>query len=141
MDQCIFCKIINKEIPAHIVFENDDVIAFLDRQQTTVGHTLVVPKTHYDNLLTTPIDVLHAVILVTQKIAQAQIKSLHATGINILNNNYSSAGQTVMHVHMHVIPRYNDKDLFKLSMLTNDNLPTLNLPAIASTLKTHLKSR
>ena len=138
MENCVFCKIINKEIPAHIVFENEDVIAFLDREQTTVGHTLVVPKKHFDNFLTTPKDDLHAVILVAQKIAQAQMKSLHATGINLLNNNYSAAGQTVMHFHMHVIPRYNEHDLFKLSMLTNENLPTLHLPTIASTLKIHL---
>ncbi len=106
MEKDVFCKIIDGEIPSYTIYEDDDVIAFLDISQVTRGHTLVVSKKHFDNFLATPSDVMHKVMDVAQKIGQAQITRLGAKGVNILTNCYPEAGQTVMHFHVHVIPRY-----------------------------------
>lgn len=130
MDNCIFCKIINKEIPSSIVYEDDDVLAFLDISQATRGHTLVVPKKHYDNFLATPHETMHKVMDVAQRIGQAQMTMLGAKGVNILSNVGEAAGQSVMHFHVHVIPRYGTKE--GLQIICQDNSgKDLNLPALA----------
>lgn len=108
---CIFCKIINKEIPSSIVYEDDIVVAFLDISQATKGHTLIVPKTHYTNLLEIDDDVLAHAICVAKKIANSMVKSLNASGFNIINNCNEVAGQSVLHFHLHIVPRY-EKDEF-----------------------------
>lgn len=108
---CIFCKIINKEIPSYIVYEDEIVIAFLDISQSTKGHTLVVPKKHFANLLEIDEDVLKHSIVVAKKIATSMVKSLNATGFNIINNCNEVSGQSVMHFHIHIVPRY-EKDEF-----------------------------
>lgn len=137
MEKDIFCKIIDGEIPCHKVYEDDDVLAFLDISQVTKGHTLVVPKKHYDNFLTTPKKVMHKVMDVAQTIGQIEIKMLGAVGVNILTNCYEASGQTVMHFHVHVIPRYDVGDGFILEMKNNSE--GLNLPAIAEMVKNELK--
>ena len=81
---CLFCKIVRGEIPSHKVYEDDDVLAFLDISQVTKGHTLVIPKKHYDNFLATPQEVMHKVMDVAQRIGQAQMLTLGAKGVNIL---------------------------------------------------------
>lgn len=132
----IFCRIASGEIPTDKVYEDDDVLAFLDISQVTKGHTLVIPKKHYDNFLTTPQEIMHKVMDIAQRIGQIQIKMLGAVGVNIIANCYEAAGQTVMHYHVHVIPRYGNKDEFKIEM--KDNSEGLNLPSIANTIKTNL---
>ncbi|MEM4282648.1 MAG: HIT family protein [Candidatus Woesearchaeota archaeon] len=106
MSDCIFCKIIKKEIPANIVYENDKVIAFLDIRPINTGHMLVVPKTHNVNLLDTPEDILCELAIATKKISAAVIKAVGAQGFNIGMNNGKAAGQLVMHAHLHIIPRF-----------------------------------
>lgn len=138
MNDCLFCKIINGEIPCYKVYEDEDVLAFLDVSQTTVGHTLVVPKKHYDNFLSTPKELMNRCMNVAQTIGQVQIRTLHAKGVNILSNCYKEAGQTIMHFHIHVIPRYYEGDGFRLEMKENNDLEKLSLPAIASKIKTDL---
>ena len=86
MNDCIFCKIVRGDIPCHKVYEDDDVLAFLDISQTTKGHTLVISKEHFRNLLYVPKDILAKVMGAAQKIAQAQVASLGAKGVNIINN-------------------------------------------------------
>lgn len=135
---CIFCKIALGEIPCHKVYEDDDVLAFLDISQSTVGHTLVIPKKHYDNFLSTPKELMNRCMNVAQTIGQIQIRELHAKGVNILTNCYKEAGQTVMHFHIHVIPRYFEGDGFRLEMKENMDLKNLSLPAIASQLRNKL---
>ena len=130
MSDCIFCKIVNGEIPCHKVYEDDDVLAFLDISQTTKGHTLVICKEHHKNLLYVPKDILAKVMGAAQKIAQAQVASLGAKGVNIINNTNEVAGQTVMHFHVHVIPRYSNDDALRLEFNSN-KLEKLSLPAIA----------
>ena len=107
-EKTIFEKIIDREIPAHIVYEDDAVIAILDIQPVNPGHTLVIPKKHFKNMLETPDDVLSHVMSVAKKIANALTKSLEASGVNIIINNGEAAGQVVFHTHVHVIPRYKD---------------------------------
>ncbi len=108
MNDCIFCKIIAGEIPSVKVYEDDDVIAFMDISPVIHGHTLVLPKAHVPNLLEAPDDVLAKVFSVAKRIANAQMKAFHADGVNIHQTNGAAAGQSVFHLHVHVIPRYND---------------------------------
>ena len=114
MENCIFCKIANKEIPGKIVYEDDLCLAFLDLSQTTNGHTLVVPKTHYQNILDVDKEVLSHLIKVTKKLTNQIITNLDAKGANVLTNANEVAGQTVMHIHIHIIPRYNETDQIKI---------------------------
>ena len=105
---CIFCKIINNEIPSYKVYEDENFLAFLDISQATLGHTLVVPKKHYENIFELPED--SSIFNIVTKLATKIKKATNCSGINILNNNGVSAGQTVNHFHIHIIPRYeNDK--------------------------------
>ena len=113
---CIFCKIINGEIPCYKVYEDDKFLAFLDISQATVGHTLVVPKKHYPNILSLEDnDILGVVSLVCNKIE----KALDVHNFNILNNCGVKAGQTVDHFHIHIIPRY-DNDTMKIEFGSNE---------------------
>jgi histidine triad (HIT) family protein len=131
MHNDVFCKIIRGEIPSYKVYEDNDVLAILDISQVTKGHVLVLPKEHYDNFLATPQEIMHKVMDVAQRIGQIQIKMLGAKGVNILSNVYEAAGQSVMHFHVHVIPRY-EEDNFVIEMKENKDL---NLPAILEKIK------
>ena len=125
MKQCIFCKIINKEIPGHILFENEHVLAFLDISQTTKGHTLVLPKKHFANLLEIEDYEYLKVMNKVKDLAKAITKAFNAKGCNILNNCGESAGQTVMHFHVHIIPRYDNNDI-KIEFTDNNSKFDLN---------------
>ncbi|MDD4871681.1 MAG: HIT family protein [Kiritimatiellae bacterium] len=108
--ECIFCKIAAGELPSSKVYEDSDTFAFMDIGPVVKGHTLVIPKHHYDPITGTPDDVLHKLITVVKKIAQAQTEGLKADGINITQANGKIAGQIIPHVHFHVIPRFaNDR--------------------------------
>lgn len=111
-EDCIFCKIINGELPSAKVYEDDKVYAFLDISQVTKGHTLVIPKTHTKNIYETPSDVASEVFARVPKIANAIKKVYKPIGMNLLNNNEAPADQTVFHLHIHLIPRYGDDDGF-----------------------------
>ena len=132
---CIFCKIANGIIPSHKIYEDDDVLAFLDISQVTPGHTLVISKKHYDNFLTTEKDIMHKVMDVAQRIGQAEMSILGAKGVNILTNVNKEAGQSVFHFHVHVIPRYIANEGFRIEMKENPKLDELSLPAIADEIK------
>lgn len=112
MSDCIFCKIINGEIPSAKVYEDENVMAFLDISQVTKGHTLVIPKTHQANIYELTPDVANKLFSVVPKIANAMKKAYNPIGLNLLNNNGESAGQSVFHYHVHLIPRYGDGDGF-----------------------------
>ena len=136
MEKDIFCRIIDGEIPCYKLYEDDDILAFLDISQVTKGHTLVIPKKHYDNFLTCPKELMNKVMDVAQRIGQVAIKIFGARGVNILTNCYEAAGQTVKHFHVHVIPRYKEEDGFMVEM--KDNSQGLNLPALAEEIKINL---
>ena len=96
----------------------------------------MISKEHYDNFLAAPQEIVHKVMDVAQRIGQVQVQMMGAKGVNILTNCYEAAGQTVMHLHVHVIPRYEKGDGFILEM--RDNSKDLNLPAIAKSIKDQL---
>lgn len=102
---CIFCKIVAGEIPSDIVYEDDDCVAVLDISPIAEGHTVIILKHHYKNLLDAPDDRSAALIRVCKRIGQAVRGALGVEGFNVFCNNERSAGQVVDHIHMHVIPR------------------------------------
>lgn len=118
----IFDKIIQGEIPSYKVYEDDDVLAFLDISQVTPGHTLLVPKKHVDNIFDYDDETAKKVLLTLPKLARA-IKATNPkiAGMNISSNNGVSAGQTVMHSHWHLIPRYDDDNLNETLVPTIDH--------------------
>lgn len=103
---CVFCKIINGEIPGSKIYENEHCIAILDISQSTVGHTLVIPKRHVENIFGLNSEECLAVMEACVYVANKLKEKLGVENINLLNNNGTLAGQVVMHYHMHVIPRY-----------------------------------
>ena len=106
MNDCIFCKIVRGELPNATVFEDADTLAFMDIGPIIKGHTLVIPKRHYERLTDTPDEDLNRLISLAKRIAAAQMQGLGADGVNITQANGSCAGQVVPHVHFHVIPRF-----------------------------------
>lgn len=117
----IFTKIINKEIPANIVYEDNLVIAFLDISQATKGHTLVVPKKEYKNIYELD-DVISAHLFkVVVMLSKAIKKALNPDGLNVVNNNEVAAGQSVFHYHIHILPRYTGDDYTMIGVNHSDN--------------------
>ena len=112
MTDCIFCKIVEGQIPCEKIFENEHTIAFLDLNPVVKGHTLVIPKKHSVNVIDTDDFYLSEVLKTVKKIANHYIKNNLATGINILNASGKSAEQSVFHLHFHILPR-NDTDNMK----------------------------
>ena len=106
----IFCKIANKEIPSCCIYEDELCMAFLDLAQVTKGHTLIIPKQHVDNLLTCDEALAAHLMKVATKLAKHLQVKLQAQGMNLLSNAQEVAGQTVMHFHLHLIPRYSEQD-------------------------------
>ncbi|MEK7615396.1 MAG: HIT domain-containing protein, partial [Patescibacteria group bacterium] len=102
----IFSKIIAREIPAHIVFEDDHTIAFLDINPVNPGHTLVVPKQESVNALETNPEDLDRAMRVVQTLAPVIVKAVSADGCTITTNVGEASGQTVFHTHIHIIPRF-----------------------------------
>lgn len=105
-DTNIFARILRGEIPAHKVYEDDQIVAFMDVMPQGAGHTLVVPKAPSRNLLDADPAVLGALMAVTQKVAAAAKQAFAADGITIMQFNEAASGQTVFHLHIHVIPRF-----------------------------------
>jgi histidine triad (HIT) family protein len=105
MDDCVFCKIVKGEIPATKIYEDEIALAFLDIFPVSPGHTLVIPKEHYENFLAIPEETLRGVISASQKVAKAVVKGTGAEGFNFTQNNGKVAGQAVNHLHFHIIPR------------------------------------
>ena len=113
MEDCIFCKIIAGEIPSSKVYEDEQILAFLDISQVTPGHTLVVPKEHFRNMLEMDGEAAGQLFACIPTIARKVMKATDAKGMNIINNNEEIAGQTVFHTHVHLAPRYTEDDDLK----------------------------
>lgn len=110
MEDTVFGKIVRGEIPAKVVYQDDDVMAFLDREPNNPGHTLVIPKKVAKNVFDIDEASFLTLMKIVRKIAPAVRDAVGATGVNILMNNEPEAGQTVFHAHVHIIPRFgNDK--------------------------------
>ncbi len=106
MDNCIFCKIANGEIPAATLYEDEDFRVILDLNPAAKGHALILPKMHAGDLFELPDETAARALVLAKKIAVKLKEGLHADGINVIQNNGEAAGQTVFHFHVHLIPRY-----------------------------------
>ena len=115
----IFCRIAKGEIPCSKIYEDDDVLAFLDLSQLGRGHTLVIPKRHFENFLECDDELLGKLFKVAKMVGNAQKKAFGAKGVNILSNAGEEAGQSVMHFHIHVIPRFDENDGFSFNIKEN----------------------
>ena len=102
---CIFCKIVAGDIPCHKVYEDDHVLAFLDINPLSEGHTVLIPRGHYPSLDALPEPVAAACGAALPKVGRAVAEAVPCDGWNVLQNNGKAAGQDVMHVHFHIIPR------------------------------------
>ena len=107
-DTCIFCKIVQKKASASIVYEDKKVIAFMSIQPINVGHTLVIPKNHYENIYEIPKEEIAELYERVKKITKAVKTSVNAEGIRIIQNNGKAAGQVIFHMHIHIIPMYHN---------------------------------
>lgn len=106
MDNCIFCKIANGEIPAATLYEDEDFRVILDLGPASKGHALILPKAHAANIYELSDDMAAKAMVLAKKMASAMTEALKCDGFNIVQNNGECAGQTVFHFHMHLIPRY-----------------------------------
>ena len=105
-DDCIFCKLANGVFPTNSIYEDDQFNVILDAGPATKGHALILPKKHAANLMELDEDTAAAAMKLAKKLAPVLIEKLGADGLNLIQNNGEVAGQTVMHFHLHLIPRY-----------------------------------
>jgi histidine triad (HIT) family protein len=132
----IFAKILRGEIPSHRVYEDDTVVAFMDVMPQATGHTLVVPKAASRNLLDADPAVLARVLPVVQKIAVAAKAAFRADGVSIIQYNEPAAGQTVFHLHFHVVPRFEGEPMRKHSgTMEKPEVLTANAEALRKALR------
>ena len=127
MSDCIFCKIVSGEIPSSKVYEDQHILAFLDITQVTKGHTLVIPKKHFRNVLDLDQETASQLFSAIPAIASHLKDKLGASGLNIVNNNEEVAGQTVFHTHIHLLPRFEGQDGLDILFATNEP----DFPALA----------
>lgn len=111
MTDCIFCKIVEGKIPCTKIYENDRILAFLDISPVNKGHALVIPKKHSETILDTDEKTLNEIMSVTKKLSAAIMKAVNADGFEVCINNKKAAGQLVPHLHMHIMPRFNNDGL------------------------------
>ena len=115
MDSCIFCRIAQKRVPANLVCEDEKAMAFLDIRPLSEGHTLIIPKSHYETIFEIPQELIMHIQGVTKRVALAVKKATQADGISIMQQNGKAAGQEILHLHVHVIPRCENQKLPKFS--------------------------
>ncbi|MFA6980304.1 MAG: HIT family protein [Ignavibacteriaceae bacterium] len=113
--KCVFCDIVQKTAKAEILFEDEKIISFLDINPFNVGHSLVIPKTHYENFLDVPDELYEGMFSVVKLVTNGVVNGLQSDGYNILSNNGRAAGQSVFHCHFHIIPRF-ETDGYKFKM-------------------------
>lgn len=105
MENCIFCKIANGEIPSATLYEDGDFRVILDLGPASKGHALILPKTHAENLYALPDELAGKAMILAKKMGARLTEALECDGLNVVQNNGEAAGQTVLHFHMHLIPR------------------------------------
>lgn len=111
VSDCIFCKIVAGQIPSANIYEDEYTLAFLDIRPVNPGHTLVIPKAHYRNILDVPEDVWEKVAKTARLVASAVRTGAGAEGVNVSSSHEPSAGQEVFHLHLHIIPRFSSDGL------------------------------
>ena len=133
-DDCIFCKLANGVFPTNSIYEDEDFNVILDASPATKGHALILPKEHYDNVYEMPDALLEKTIRLAKKIIQKETDVLGCDGYNIVQNNGEAAGQTVFHFHMHLIPRYKEKNMPMVTWKPNE-LPEEEMKDICRRMK------
>ena len=113
MAGCVFCDILRGSAPASVVYEDDEVVAFMDTYPVYGGHTLVIPREHFDDLESCPGNLAGRLFEVSAGLGSAIVDAVGAAGFNVWTANGSAAGQEVFHLHLHVLPRFED-DTFGL---------------------------
>ena len=108
---CLFCKIANGEIPSVKIFENENIFIFLDINPLTKGHCLAIPKQHFENVFDINHDILKEIVSIAKDIAENAKRNLGATGVQLINSSGKDAEQSVLHFHLHIIPRYEEDGL------------------------------
>jgi len=133
MDGCIFCKIVNKEIPSKIIYEDEYTLSFLDVSPVSNGHTLVIPKKHFENIFDISEEYLSNVIKSVKKVSIILKEKLGCSSVNILNASGKDAQQTVFHLHFHIVPRDKDDglDLF----MHGNNSQNINIESVYEKIK------
>jgi len=136
MEECLFCKIINNEIPAYKIYEDEDVLAFLDIHPMSKGHALIIPKKHAKDIFEIDSEVLKKISLVAKKIAQKMKDTLGADGVNLYHASGRDAEQTVFHFHLHVVPRRKDDTIcFTCAVIGKENISSEELKETVNKLK------
>jgi histidine triad (HIT) family protein len=128
-DSCIFCRIVHKQVPASYVYEDEKVIAFLDIKPLNEGHTLIIPKVHYENIFDIPQELNAYLHGITKQVAIAVKKATKSDGISIIQQNGKAANQDVPHLHVHIIPRYNGQKMPSFSKTLESDKEKLNQTA------------
>ncbi len=105
MEECVFCKIVRGELPTKKIFETDNFIAIPDAFPQVEGHSLIIPKKHFESCLDLPSNLGEELVYCVKEVALRLMKEFGCDGFNLLNNNFESAGQVVKHVHFHILPR------------------------------------
>lgn len=134
MNDCVFCKIINKEIKAEIIYEDDDVLAFLDIMPRAPGHTMLIPKTHAANLLELPDEKIGLFFSAVKKVIKIVENGLNPDGFALGINHNEAAGQVIPHLHFHIIPRWKNDGGRGIQEVVN-NPPQESLEQIAKKIR------
>lgn len=134
-DDCIFCKIVNGDIPTNSIYEDEDFKVFMDVAPATKGHALVVPKNHYADIYEIDPEILGKAAKIAQKVIKHATKVLGCEGYNLMQNNGEVSGQTVFHFHLHLIPRYENMDNTNLLNWTPGTSTGEELKELAEALK------
>jgi histidine triad (HIT) family protein len=135
-ESCIFCKIVQKQAPSSIIYEDEAVMVFLDIRPLNLGHTFIIPKAHYVDIFDIPPERLSRIHRVLKQIALVVKKATNADGISIIQQNGKAAGQDVFHLHVHVIPRFEGQKLQSFNELKEADRESLD--EMAKKIKHHL---
>ncbi len=137
-ESCIFCRIVRRQAPASIIYEDETVMVFLDIRPLNIGHTLVIPKAHYVGIFDIPEKDLTNVYKVSKQISVAIKKATNADGISIIQQNGKAAGQDIFHLHVHVVPRFEGQKLPSFHDLKE--VERVKLDEVAKEIKQNLKA-
>jgi histidine triad (HIT) family protein len=135
-ESCIFCKIVRRQAQSSVIYEDESVMAFLDIRPLNIGHTLVIPKSHYIDIFDIPDNLLAEVHKVAKRLAPAIKKATDADGISVIQQSGKAAGQDIFHIHVHVVPRFEGQKLPRFSELTMAERSVLDEMALK--IKKHL---
>jgi histidine triad (HIT) family protein len=135
-ESCIFCKIVGKQAPSSIIYEDEAVMVFLDIRPLNMGHTIVIPKAHYIDIFDIPQTLLSQVYKIAKQVSFPIKKATAADGISIIQQNGKAAGQDIFHIHVHVVPRFEGQKLPPFHELKE--VERAKLDEMAKKIKLHL---